>query len=71
MRITMKAARVNAGLTQAEVANRIGVTTVCYSNWENGKIRISDKRYEQFCDIVGMGGDDIFLPLPLRLTKRR
>lgn len=70
MAITMEAARVNAGLTQFEIAEKIGVTATCYWNWENGKIRISDKRFKQFCDIVKMDENDIILPIGLRLTKK-
>ena len=36
-KITLKAARVNANLTQAEAAKRIGVTRDTLSNWEKGK----------------------------------
>ncbi len=37
MKITLKAARVNAGLTRQEVAEKIGVTIVSIANWEKGK----------------------------------
>ncbi len=37
MAITLKAARVNAGYTQMEAANRIGVSKESISNWERGK----------------------------------
>ena len=36
MAITLKAARINAGLTQAEAAELIGVTKVIIGNWERG-----------------------------------
>ena len=34
MEITLKAARVNAGLTQAAAAEKMGVTENIISNWE-------------------------------------
>ena len=37
MRITMRAARVNAKLTQAEAAKRIGVHKKTLWSWENSK----------------------------------
>lgn len=37
LKVTLKAARVNAGLSQKEAANRIGITTDTLSNWERGK----------------------------------
>ena len=43
-KITLKAARVNAELTQDEAAERIGKSKQTIVNWENGKadIRYSD-----------------------------
>lgn len=35
-KITMRAARVNAGYTQAEAAVLIGVSAATIQNWENG-----------------------------------
>lgn len=35
-KITLKAARVNAGLTQSEAADEIGVSVATIQNWENG-----------------------------------
>lgn len=37
MAITLRAARVNAGYTQMEAANKIGVSKDSISNWERGK----------------------------------
>lgn len=37
MAITLRAARVNAGYTQIEAANKIGVSKESISNWERGK----------------------------------
>lgn len=36
MEISLKAARVNAGLTQIQVANRVGTTKNTISNYERG-----------------------------------
>lgn len=36
MAITLRAARVNAGYTQMEAANKIGVSKESISNWERG-----------------------------------
>ena len=36
MEITLKAARVNAGLTQVQVADRVGTTKNTISNYERG-----------------------------------
>lgn len=37
MKISLKAARVNANLTQQEVAEKLGVSKHTVINWENGK----------------------------------
>ena len=36
-KISMKAARVNAGYTQADMAQKLEVTRVTYIKWENGE----------------------------------
>lgn len=45
IQITLKAARVNAGLTQAEAAELIGVSALNIRNWELGKYRPTPERY--------------------------
>ena len=37
MKVTLKAARVNKGLTQNEAAKRIGITVDTLANYEKGK----------------------------------
>lgn len=37
LKITLKAARINRGLTQAKAAKEIGVTVDTISNWERCK----------------------------------
>lgn len=37
MKVTLKAARINAGLTQEEAAKELGVSEYSVSNWERGK----------------------------------
>lgn len=34
--ITLKAARINAGLTQKELAKELGVSNTTVNSWENG-----------------------------------
>ena len=40
-RISLAAARVNAKLTQEEMANKLEVTRQTYQSWENGKAKMS------------------------------
>lgn len=60
--ISMRAARVNAGYSQNEMATKLGVHPNTYSAWERGDRDISAKAFEVFCAIVEKGMDEIFLP---------
>lgn len=37
MKVTLKAARINAGFTQSEAAQQLNVSKDSISNWERGK----------------------------------
>lgn len=60
--ISMRAARVNAGYSQREMAGKLGVHPNTYAAWERGDSEISAKTFEIFCVIVDKGMDEIFLP---------
>lgn len=61
-KITMAAARVNAGLTQDELANKMGVSRATVVNIENGKTEVRPVYLFAFCHVVGLTEDDILLP---------
>lgn len=46
-RISLAAARVNAGLTQKEVAEAIGISNVTLIKWENGETVPTADKAEQ------------------------
>lgn len=60
--ISLAAARVNAGLTQEELAEKLGVTRKSIQNWENGKKPIRKSNFIAFCTVTGFDQSDIFLP---------
>jgi len=63
MKISLKAARVNKGLTQKKAGDMIGVTEDTISNWERGKSypdALYLKRLEAVYEISY--NDIIFLP---------
>ena len=64
MKMTLKAARVNAGLTQEEAAKSIGVTKNTIYRWEIGVSSPSFKRLHTICEVYGVDSLDdlIFLP---------
>lgn len=59
MSITLKAARVNQGLTQAEAAKIIGISTSMLSKWEKGKAFPSTKRLPAIENAYNIKYDDI------------
>ena len=64
MRITLKAARTNAGLTQQEAADKIGVTVDTLGNWERGKSFPNALQIRRMEEVYGTPYDRlIFLPL--------
>lgn len=63
MEITLKAARVNAGLTQRQAATKIGVTKDTIGNWERGKSFPDAMNIKEIETVYGVGYSDIiFLP---------
>lgn len=62
-KITMEAARVNAGYTQAELADKMGVSRATVIDWENGKREIKTAYLFMFCRLTGFSEDDILLPI--------
>lgn len=51
MNITLKAARVNAGLDQSDVARKLGVNIATVSSWETGKTRPSLENFRKLCKL--------------------
>ena len=68
MAISLKAARVNANLTQNEAAGILHVAQSTLWKWENGSSTPDARQFRQMCDLYGQKMDDIFLPEPLSRT---
>lgn len=62
LRITLAAARVNAGMTQDEIAKIMEVSKQTVVNWEKGRIKPKVAQLEMFCRICNISPDYIFLP---------
>lgn len=58
-KISLKAARVNANLTQSEAAKKIGVTRDTVCNWENGKSSPSVVQFKTIEQVYGISYDCI------------
>ena len=61
--ISLRAARIDAGLTQKQAAEQIGVSNVALANWESGKTSPLTKHFVKACEIYGFDTNDIFLPM--------
>ena len=60
MRVSIASARVNAGLTQREVCEKMGISEKTLIMWEKGRIPRADKLI-QLCEIYGCDVSDIRL----------
>lgn len=59
MRITIKAARINKGFTQAFVAKTIGVSKKTLGNWELGRTMPNADKIIKLCDLYEVSYDNI------------
>ena len=59
MRLTLKALRVNKGLTQNEMAKKLGVNKKTVCAWENGKSMPNLDKVEPICSVLGVKYDDV------------
>ena len=63
LKISLKAARVNAGFSQKEVADRLSVSNRTVCSWENGETYPSAEKIDALCKLYGVSYDNInFLP---------
>lgn len=62
LKISLKAARVNANLSQDEVATAMNKSKTTINNWENGKTEIDLGNLKTLCSLYNVTIDDIFLP---------
>ncbi len=61
-KIHVNAARVNAGLSQEDLADKMGVTRQTVIAWEQNRREMSTPQVFMFCHITGFSMDDIILP---------
>ena len=63
VKMSLKAARVNAGLSQKEAAEKLGISNVTLSNWENGVSFPDAQQIIKICEVYGVSYDNLnFLP---------
>ena len=66
LQISLEAARVNAKLTQAEAAEKIGVSRQTIINWEKGKVIPRIPEMKMLSLVYNIPQDNIFLPYTLQ-----
>lgn len=59
LKITIKAARVNAELTQEQAAEKIGVTVKTIQNWESGATSPTMEQGKKLASVYGLTVDNI------------
>lgn len=63
LQITLAAARVNAGMTQEDVAARMHVSKKTVINWEKGKVSPAFATLQVLSALYKIPIDNIFLPV--------
>lgn len=58
-KLSLKAARVNAGFTQKEAARRLNVGHRTLWSWENGKSFPKSSQIDDICELYGVPYDNI------------
>lgn len=62
-KITLQAARVNAGYTQDTAAKLLGISKKTLVSWEKGRTFPSAQKIERICEVYGVHYDQLkFLP---------
>lgn len=72
MGFTLRALRVNSGLTQKQAADNLGVTVETLSRWENAKSFPTVPQINKIEALYNVSyGDIIFLPVDIGLTDAK
>ena len=58
-KITLKAARVNAGLSQEEAAKKLEISKKTLCNWENGSSMPRADKIDRICALYGIPYDNL------------
>ena len=61
-RLTLAAARIANGLTQEEMAEKLGVSRVFINQLENGNTECKAIHLYAYCYVTGFSEDDFLLP---------
>lgn len=62
IKIKLAAVRVNADMSQQDVADKMGVSRLTICNWEAGKTKMSEADVQLFARVCNFPRENIFLP---------
>lgn len=62
VKVTIRAARVNVGLSQKEFGVAIGVSKETVVHWEQGKRPIKPIYWDRICEVTGFSREEFLLP---------
>lgn len=68
--VTLKAARVNAGLSQTEAAQAVSVSKHTIIKWERGETAPTAWQFKELCNLYRVPMDNIFLPHKFALSEQ-
>ncbi|MCF2641186.1 helix-turn-helix transcriptional regulator [Roseburia hominis] len=71
LKISLAAARVNANMTQDEVAKEMHISKATLGNWENGKNIPGVSQLSFLSNLYGIPMDNIFLPKQSTKSRKR
>lgn len=72
LKISLKAARVNAGLTQEAVAAVLKKSKVTIISWEKGKTSIDKGNFDALCRLYSIDEENIVLPsIATKIKQKR
>ena len=55
----LKAARLEASMTQKQVAEKLNVVESCYANWEQGRTEPNIAMLRKLCDLFDIPRDEL------------
>ncbi len=67
----IKTCRMNAGLTQEQLADKMHVCVLSVQNWESGKTRIENHRYMDLADVFNVPVEKLIKEMLIEEDKKR
>lgn len=71
MRKFIKTCRISAGLTQEQLAEKMGVTVASVQNWESGKTNIETRRYRELAAVFNVPVEKLIKEMIIEEDKKR